>query len=338
MERRDFLKKTLFYSSCSALGATAFLKTNRALLGHRSQPKIPKVIRAPLMHHSAEEAPHIGIYLDALDRGVEILTGEQGLSAYKKLFPQGKVAIKVNCASLLSPQLSLIDALLKRLSDVQIKRVVVWDRFDSDLTTNGYPLRKIGNFKFLGTNALPIAYPKQLERFPLEWKVSGSPINDPKQIWETSFSNILWEQTDHLINVAVLKDHARCGVSLTMKNAYGMIHNPHKLHGHGCNPYLTELNKHPLLRLKTKLCLIDGHRGQYQGGPKWDSQHLFFPQCLYLSQSSLAIDLEGWSVIDKERKRLGFPSLEEEKRSPLYLQNSIPPHWPGYELIEAMYS
>ncbi|MEK7483697.1 MAG: DUF362 domain-containing protein [Planctomycetota bacterium] len=338
MERREFLQNSLQVTAATTLGTVAFLKVNRSYWSENKSapPEIPLVVRSRLNHQSQEDSPTIGPYLSALDHGVALLTGERGLAAYKKLFPRGKVAIKVNCASILNPNLSLIDALLKRLSDIGIKKVVIWDRFAEDLSKSGYPIQKVGNYKFIGTDSLDQAYPKSPEIFPfcLPQQQNSALKQSEPSLWDTSFSNILWEQCDHLISIAVLKDHARCGVSLTMKNTYGMIHNPHKLHDHQCYPYLLGLNQHPLLRMKTKLFLIDAHRGQYHGGPQWNSQYLFYPQVLYLSRSALAIDQEGWKVIENERHKAGLVSLASENRTPLYLQEPQEPGWQGYRLVE----
>jgi hypothetical protein len=342
MNRRHFLKQSLKYTSYTALGTVAFLKTNRYLCSPSPSLSLPPsplplVVAASLEHHTPQ-VPSREVYLDALDRGVEKITGEVGLNAYKKLFPGGgRVAIKVNCASRLSPRLSLIEALFERLSAIGIDKIYVWDRFEKDLLDQGYPIETQGRFQFLGTNSLnrntfwSNPYPKKPEVFPY---CLPSSTHSPRsgQLWETSFSSILWDYCDHLINLGVLKDHARCGVSLTIKNTYGMIHNPHRLHGKNGMPYLAEIHQHPLLQAKTRLFLLDGHQGQYHKGPQWASDYLFYPQVLLLSTSGVALDLEGWKRIEEERQKEGFPDLATENRSPTYLQQSVGLSWEGYHL------
>ena len=39
----------------------------------------------------------------------------------------------------------------------------------------------------------------------------------------------------------VLKDHDLAGVSLAMKNWYGVVHNPNKLHDDDCDPFVADL-------------------------------------------------------------------------------------------------
>ena len=77
---------------------------------------------------------------------------------------------------------------------------------------------------------------------------------DTKTIWSTygsvgsRLSKILTERCDALINVPVLKDHDGAGVTIALKNMYGVIHNPNKYHPNGCNPYVADLNMLPAIR------------------------------------------------------------------------------------------
>jgi len=41
--------------------------------------------------------------------------------------------------------------------------------------------------------------------------------------------------------VPILKSHNLCGVTMAMKNMYGVIDNPSQLHGTACNPSVADL-------------------------------------------------------------------------------------------------
>ena len=51
----------------------------------------------------------------------------------------------------------------------------------------------------------------------------------------------------------LLKDHDGAGVSIALKNMYGVIHNPNKYHPNGCNPYVADVNMLPDIRTKMRL-------------------------------------------------------------------------------------
>ena len=70
-------------------------------------------------------------------------------------------------------------------------------------------------------------------------------------------SRILTQRCNVLINVPVLKDHDGAGVTIAMKNMYGVIHNPNKYHPNGCNPYIADLNMLPEIRTGMRLIICD---------------------------------------------------------------------------------
>ena len=68
-------------------------------------------------------------------------------------------------------------------------------------------------------------------------------------------SKILTNLTNRTVNLPVLKDHNLAGLSGSMKNMYGVIHNPNKYHLNNCNPYVAELNA--LAEIKNSLGILD---------------------------------------------------------------------------------
>ena len=73
-----------------------------------------------------------------------------------------------------------------------------------------------------------------------------------------------------------------------MKNHYGSILNPSDLHGNECDPYLGALNAADLIKNKSRLILVDGLRGIYNGGPRDKPQWRWQPNCIMAGTDPVA--------------------------------------------------
>jgi len=69
------------------------------------------------------------------------------------------------------------------------------------------------------------------------WHGTGG-YEDDRRIGQLGerLSKDLTQRTNILINLPVLKDHDGAGVTIGLKNMYGVIHNPNKYHPNGCTP------------------------------------------------------------------------------------------------------
>jgi uncharacterized protein (DUF362 family) len=124
------------------------------------------------------------------------------------------------------------------------------------------------------------------------------------------FSRILTEMCDYMVNVPVLKDHRITGVTLSMKNLYGVIDRPMACHGGGGDPYLTNLSSHEIIRRKTKLLFADALFGCYSGGPGGPPQ--FINRQLMASRDPVAIDSVALEMIDSRRRDRNMDLVEEK--------------------------
>jgi uncharacterized protein (DUF362 family) len=262
----------------------------------------PKII-AP----GGRVSEHVAI--GVIHKGLMELTGKRSTSlAWKSLFgPKDIVGIKVNCLS--GPKMSthphLVDAIAKglRLADVPDERIIIWDRTNRDLTRAGFIINVRGSgVKCFGTDV--VGYDE-------EPQMRGS--------IGSCFSQILSSYCTALINVPVLKDHDLAGVTLGLKNFYGGIHNPNKYHDNNCDPYIADLNTHPFIRNKVRLVVCDGIEAQYNGGPGYKPRWRWDFSGLIMSLDPVAADSVGAKIIERKRKKMGFPSLEEAKRPPKYI-------------------
>jgi uncharacterized protein (DUF362 family) len=121
----------------------------------------------------------------------------------------------------------------------------------------------------------------------------------------------------------VLKDHDLSGVSLSLKNLYGAIHNPNKYHDNNCDPYIADLNSHPLIWGKLRLIICDGITGMYNGGPGFKPQGSWPFQGIILSRDPVALDRVGCEIIEAKRKEKGLPGLKEVGRDPKHIMSAF---------------
>jgi len=202
--------------------------------------------------------------------------------------PGQRVAIKVNTLGGrgLSTHPALVEAVCARLQDAGIaaRQIVVFDRDTQELARAGFRINAgDGGVQCYGTDRVG---------FTEDLFTCGSV--------GSRLSRILTERCDVLINLPVLKDHDGAGVSLALKNMYGVIHNPNKYHPNGCDPYIADLNMLPELRARLRLHICDATTACYEGGPAFKPEFTWRPNALIVSQK-------------------GLKTLEADGRPPRYL-------------------
>ncbi len=242
------------------------------------------------------------------------LTGKESLAeALRSIFSPGeRVGIKLNCLAGrgLSPQPPLVHALIDGLADAGIARekIIVFERSERELRDAGFPIRrnKAGP-RFLGNDSPGMGY----ERTPLLHKSIGS-----------YFCRILTREIDGLINFGVLKDHNLAGLSVGLKNLFGLIHNPNKYHDDNCNPFVAHTLEAPPVLARLRLTFCDGMVAQYHGGPALMKKFTWKPGIFLASRDPVAIDAVGGTIIEEKRKEEGLPSLAEDGRAPVYIETA----------------
>ena len=221
--------------------------------------------------------------------------------------PGERVAIKVNTLGGrgLSSNVELVDAICERLQGAGIRAqdIVIFDRDSAELERAGFRIRTGGGqVQCFGTDRVG------LEEDLSEFGEVGSRI-----------SRILTRQCDVLVNVPVLKDHDGAGVSIALKNMYGVIHNPNKYHPNGCDPYVADVNMLPEIRSRLRLHICDATTGCYEGGPAFKPEFSWRENALLISEDPVALDQTGWQWIERKRAEKGFKPLESERTSPHYI-------------------
>jgi uncharacterized protein (DUF362 family) len=233
-----------------------------------------------------------------------------GAAGFAGLFSAGdRVAIKLNClAGLgLSSSKEVVDAVIANLVQAGVNKnnIILFERVGRDLERAGYKLNTGVGVKCYGHDMLAQGYDSR----PTVLGSLGS-----------CFSRVLTEHCDKMINIGVLKDHDLAGISIAMKNLYGLIHNPSKYHDNSCSPYVAEVAAHPLIKKKLMLHICDGLVGQYHGGPGYKPAYSWPARTILVSRDPVALDAVGTELIEKRRKQAGLPMLAAENRYPIWLQ------------------
>ena len=237
-------------------------------------------------------------------------------AAWRTLFkPNDTVGIKVNCIARMvpsHPQLAWAIADCLMAAGVPAEQIIIWDRDDRELVSAGYAINAEGpGVRCYGTKP-GVGYGRELI-------VAGSVAS--------RFSKIISGQCTATVNVPVLKDHNIAGLSLSLKNYFGVIENPNKFHGSYCDPYVADLNMAPQIREKNKLVIGDALTVLYEGGPTdCRPRYMWNYNGLIIGTDPVAVDQIGLMLLEDKRANEGLPTLAEAGRPAKYLDTAADPN------------
>mgnify|MGYP001819708042 CR=1 FL=1 len=168
-------------------------------------------------------------------------------------------------------------------------------------------VQMVANFRAGGAaiNQLCDAFGAQMEVIELD-------LDTPTGVFSETAA---LSEADLLVNVAALKDHSMAGVTLSLKNNFGLISGAELLHGNikqgsGCEPGISELAARPEIRDKLRIAAIDALVGVCQGGPgPTEARYAFRYGGLLLSRDPVALDRRGQQIIEARRKTIGLCPL-----------------------------
>jgi len=306
-DRRDFLKKCL--AGAAVLRASGRMGMFAAVEQEASLAKSRVVISRDSMLRGAGTTVDSHRMQSLLDRAMQALFDRDNpVEAWKKLVRPGEtVGLKVNALGGrgFSSNLQLVEAICERLQETGIKAsdIVVWDRDSDELERAGFHVVTGGNrVQCFGTDR--VDYEPEL--------VTHGSVG-------SRLSKILTQRCNVIINVPVLKDHDGAGVTIALKNMYGVIHNPNKYHPNGCNPYIADLNMLPEIRTKMRLTICDATTASYEVGPGYKPEYSWKNNALIVSQDPVALDYTGWQIIERKRVEKELKTLEADGRAPHYI-------------------
>ncbi len=233
--------------------------------------------------------------------------------AWSSLFgPKDVVGIKVNCLGgrIFSSHPAVVDGVIDGLREAGVKDedIIVWDRFSRELKAAGFAINVTGaGIRYLGTDERGYGYTRE----PILHRSIGS-----------CFSMILASKCSAIVSVPLLKDHDIAGVTINLKNFFGAIQKPSLYHDNHCDPYIADLNAHPLIREKNRLIICDALLGVCDGGPAYNQDGAWKYGGVLASTDPVALDRVATDIIEMQRQKTGKPSLKEAGREPAYIHNA----------------
>ncbi len=137
----------------------------------------------------------------------------------------------------------------------------------------------------------------------------------------TKFTKYLTDATA-VINFSLIKDHSICGYTGMLKNmTHGSCINPHDFHAHTASPQIAHLYAQDVVKTRTRLCITDGFKMTYEGGPLDRRPDCRIPHnAVYVSTDPVAMDTLGAQLVDKTRLEKGIKSLKDSHRDPSYIR------------------
>ena len=279
--------------------------------------------------------PDARVIKQMFNRGIQGLTGADLRRSFGLLFNKNDVVgIKVNPvgAGLISTRLELVDAIVAWLTVNGVKRnnIIIWDRFESMLLDGGFTPERYPGIGIEGLQIMDMAAysgeaednsgwlnekgrhisAKSFDAKEFYWADVEGPKDEQylnQHVFNGKYSNfgkLVTEKLTKIINVPVFKNTGN-GVSMATKNiGYGAIANTGRLHQPLFFDVCTEVLAFPCIRDKMVLNIIDGLRGQYEGGPMpaadftWEFNRLFF------ATDPFAVDMVGHRMMVEKRKEM----------------------------------
>ncbi len=255
----------------------------------------------------AAPAEHVDLLVRMLDSAVMKLTGAATpRQAWSMLFTaRDVVGIKVNTLGRSThPQVAQAIAAGIRQAGVSPDNIIIWDRFDVELAAAGYTLNhSAGGVKCYGTDSGPEARGGGYES---EIETSGE--------IGSCFSRIVARKVTALVSVPVLKHHDLAGLSGSLKNFYGAIHNPNKYHEDHCSPYVADVVRHRYIGPKLRLAVFDGIQAQYHAGPGKHPAFSWPFAGLLVGTDLPATDRIAAEILDAQRTAKGLKTLAQDQR------------------------
>ena len=306
--RRDFLKETA--AGAFLLGAQNKFASAIALnqTTHAGKSRIIKATDESLRGQGNQ--PDEKRVLALLDRAMAAYTGrDKPVEAWKRILPRdGKViGLKINCAGSkgISTHPVLIDAIAERLQQAGIRpgNIVVWDLSAKWLESAGFSIKTDPNrVRYYGGDTAGWE----------EEPVACGPV-------KIHLAKILTRECAMVINLPVLKEHGMTGVTFAMKNLYGAVQHPQDLHSGRGNPGVADLHRIPVVRNKVWFTVGDAISAQYEGGPGFRPEHVWYPNALIVGEDRVALDTIAWQLLDRKREEIGLPTLEAAGKPPSFI-------------------
>ncbi|MBT3176849.1 MAG: DUF362 domain-containing protein [Desulfobacula sp.] len=308
--RREFIKST-------AVGATVVYLAPSLAFGSDTgfndiKSRVVNVFHPKLI--TLDDQIHAQSVRQCVDETLLLLTQKKDIKdAWMQIFPDLKekdtISLKVNCVNRKCPThpqitYAIAESMINSFG-MNPNNIIIWDRTTSELKKTGYTINETDKgIRCFGT-VKSFSVPRWLINANQDESDGiGYDKSQPIDVGngETShLSKILTQMSTYMINVPVLKDHGKAGITLSLKNHYGTIDNPHDLHANYCDPFVGKINAAPQIKEKTKLIICDAAFGIYKGGPLGAPQ--WKHNSILASTDPVALDYTGMQIINAQRKK-----------------------------------
>ena len=267
--------------------ATAVLSLERAeLMAH--WPKVDQS-RVVVVRHG-------GVWVDGvadsarvrqmLDEGMRALVRVSDVAAvWQALFERGeKVLLKVNCIAYGGPtQPEVTYAVAQRLQEAGLhaEDILIFDRTDHELQSAGYVLNE-------GSTGV--------QCHGARGEGSEAALTQARVRFFQEIDNC-----DAIVNLPTPKQHGGAGISVALKNHYGSVNQPGRLHDNWCDPAIAELNAQQNIHQKTRLVVGAALR---VSPADWNRPKR--EDALLLSFDPVALDTVARDILVRHRQALGL--------------------------------
>jgi hypothetical protein len=304
-----------------------------------------RVVKVTDVRVLRDERVDAKVAAEMVERGIRTLTGKTMKGSFRLFFTRDDViGIKVNPVGspLIHTKPETVEALVAWLVEngVPKKNIVIWDRFEGMLKEAGYTSERFPGIRIEGLQTMDeseggtswraadgshvSAANFDQEVFYLAKGVVGKGVRGyPDDAFyhnqhvftgeKSFFGTLLTKRLTRIVNVAAFKNTGN-GVSMATKNlGYGSICNTGRLHQPLFFKVCTEVLAAPVVRDRLVLNLIDGIRGQYEGGPDKNEKFVYPNASLYFATDPFALDMTGHREVVAKRKAMGVTTNEHPR-------------------------
>ncbi len=318
LTRREFIQRTI--AASAGLAGAAALGTGAVATAQQTAATTSRVIHMHAPGVLDLQARHTDYQKTKMmvQTGICYLTGELDVeAAWQRLVgPQDSVGIKINClgGAQMYNNTVLLQVIKEQLMAVGVKpgNIIVFDRYGGHLQGTGFTIgqQEDGTWVRATDGAGPGYDSAVTQQFPAHGKSTTE---------AAACSKIVTQQITKMINVPILKNHGGAGITLALKNiAFGIFRHTGSAHDNHCDPYIPYMCRHPLIRQKTVLHILDALKGQYEGGPGGQPQFQWAQQSLLMSQDPVALDFLGAQLLNQARQEHGKSLISNNHMSHIF--------------------
>jgi len=309
--RRDFLKECALGALVAGTASISFAGVSKFNPPSAAGAKSKVVIARDASLYGTSANPDSARVQKLLDQAMQnFYESSDPVTPWRNIVRPGEVVgLKVNTIAGpgLSTHVVLVEAICERLQQAGVKpgNIIVWDRTSEELDRAGFTLSNDPNrIRFVGTDSKQVGYDENVF-------TAGS--------IETRLSNLLTRTCDCMVNLPILKNHELAGVTLALKNMYGVNNNPNKFHNDNCCPGVADLNRLTPIRRKFRFVVADAMTGCFAGGPMFKPQFAWRYNGLMVASDPVAIDSTAWQIIERKRVERGLNTLTQVGTPPKYI-------------------